>query len=194
MTDDFNALHQVKVRGFATAEAVASGLGSTAEVIEPVLRGLESDGLLKYREGRITGFSLTGDGRAKHAELRDAALTEDKKAKLDSAYKAFLQPNRDFKQLTTDWQTRDEGSDDTALLQRLDDLHGVTVALLDTAMETEPRFEHYKPRLATALARLHDGDASAFARPMSGSYHDVWMELHEDFLSSLGHERTEADE
>jgi hypothetical protein len=40
---------------------------------------------------------------------------------------------------------------------------------------------------------LADGDTAAFARPMSHSYHDVWMELHEDLLLTLGRERDAAD-
>jgi hypothetical protein len=28
---------------------------------------------------------------------------------------------------------------------------------------------------------------------MSASYHDVWMELHEDFLLTLGRDREAAD-
>jgi DNA-binding PadR family transcriptional regulator len=194
MTSEFDALHQLKVRGFATAEAVAVGVGGHAQEAETVLRGLESDGLVKYREGRVTGFSLTADGRARHAELRDAALTGDKREKLSAAYEGFLAPNRAFKQLTTDWQTREDGSDPAPLLDRLQALHAELGALLSTAAEGEPRFGLYEPRFAAALARLRDGDDSAFARPMSDSYHDVWMELHEDLLSSLGHERTEADE
>ena len=43
-------------------------------------------------------------------------------------------------------------------------------------------------------ARFRDGDDDALAKPLSGSYHDVWMELHEDLLATLGRERTDADE
>ena len=194
MTEQFIALHQLKVRGFATAEAVATGTGLTADAAAMVLRGLETDGLVKYREGRITGFSLTADGRSRHAELRDAALAPHQRDAIDAAYHAFLQPNRDFKQLTTDWQTRPEGEDAAPLLARLNDLHGEVGDVLAAAAEGDPRFQHYLPRFASALSRLRGGDGSAFARPMSDSYHDVWMELHEDLLSTLGHERTEADE
>jgi len=28
---------------------------------------------------------------------------------------------------------------------------------------------------------------------MSGSYHDLWMELHQDLMCTLGRERTAAD-
>lgn len=194
MSNDFPVLHQVKVRGFATSEAVAGSLGLTAETVEAVLRRSESEGLLKYREGRITGFSLTPSGREKHAELRDEALTPEARAKITAAYEAFLQPNRDFKQLTTDWQTRDESTETAPLLDRLARLHLTLEGLLATATEGDSRFQYYLPRFTAALTRLREGDASAFARPMSDSYHDVWMELHEDFVSSLGHVRTAADE
>ena len=194
MTDHFAALHQVKVRGFATAEAVATGLGSTPEAVEPTLRELETLGLVKYREGRVTGFSLTSDGRARHTELRDEALTPEKRERVAAAYSAFLQPNRDFKRLTTEWQTRDESTDAAGLLDRLGVLHSAVDALLVNAGEVEPHFEAYRSRFDAALGRLRDGDESAFARPMSDSYHDVWMELHEDLLATLGHERTDADE
>ncbi len=45
-----------------------------------------------------------------------------------------------------------------------------------------------------ALDAFRGGDDDALAKPLSGSYHDVWMELHEDLLATLGRERTDADE
>ncbi|WP_022879447.1 hypothetical protein [Microbacterium sp. B19] len=193
--DRFELLHQIKVRGFASAHAVATGLGHVDEAgVEAALRELEALGLLKYREGRVTGFSLTPDGRSTHAELRDTALSAAQRATVTHAYEGFLGPNREFKTLTTDWQTRDQSEDPAPLLGRLDDLHARVDALLVEAAHAQPRFAQYRQRFADARGRLLAGDASAFARPMSESYHDVWMELHEDFVSSLGHERTEADE
>ena len=55
------------------------------------------------------------------------------------------------------------------------------------------RFSAYGPRFAKALARLRAGDLDAFTRPLSGSYHDVWMELHQDLIVTLGMTRTAAD-
>lgn len=55
------------------------------------------------------------------------------------------------------------------------------------------RFADYRIRLAAAIARLRAGDAAAFAKPMSASYHCVWMELHQDLLLTLGRKRSQAD-
>ena len=48
------------------------------------------------------------------------------------------------------------------------------------------RFEH-------AYARVAAGDTDYFTKPLIGSYHDVWMELHEDLLTTLGIERKEGE-
>ena len=56
------------------------------------------------------------------------------------------------------------------------------------------RFAAYQVRLTAALDRVRGGDTAAFARPMADSYHDIWMELHQDLLLSAGRERGAADE
>ena len=48
-------------------------------------------------------------------------------------------------------------------------------------------------RFSTALERLRAGDTDAFTRPLTDSYHDVWMQLHEDLLLTMGRERSSAD-
>ena len=40
---------------------------------------------------------------------------------------------------------------------------------------------------------MRAGDPAGFARPLTNSYHDVWMELHEDLLVSLDLTRSGAD-
>jgi hypothetical protein len=38
----------------------------------------------------------------------------------------------------------------------------------------------YGRRLSVALARVDAGDQDAVARPLAGSYDEVWTELHQD--------------
>jgi DNA-binding PadR family transcriptional regulator len=192
--DQYTVLHLLKVKGFASTESVAASIGADVTAVEPLLQQAVADELVKHREGRLSGYTLTAAGRTRHSELRGQALGDDAVAKISEAYEAFLGPNRAFKSLTTDWQLREEGSDPTALLAQLGDLDREVGALIKTAEMGEPRFAHYRSRFATALERLRSGDDSAFARPMSDSYHDVWMELHEDLVTTLGRERTDADE
>ena len=96
-----------------------------------------------------------------------------------------------MKQLTTDSQLGAVAEE--VVLARLEEVHGRVSEVLSTAAASAPRFAVYDERFSAALRRVRDGDAGALAKPMSGSYHDVWMELHEDLLAMLGEERTEAD-
>ena len=52
-----------------------------------------------------------------------------------------------------------------------------------------PRFGSYERRLNTSLTRLENGEQRMFTGVMCGSYHDVWMELHEDLVQLLGVDR-----
>jgi DNA-binding MarR family transcriptional regulator len=192
--DEYTSLHMVKVKGFASAEAVAGSLGVDPGDVDPLLSSAVDRGHVKKREGRLSGYTLTAAGRERHEELRRVAVDDGIAASLGEAYEAFLKPNHEFKQLTTDWQLRDEGADTAPLLAKLDQMQVKVCDIVNIAAGVEPRFGVYRTRFTSALDRLHQGDASAFARPMSDSYHDVWMELHEDLVASLGHTRTDADE
>ena len=56
------------------------------------------------------------------------------------------------------------------------------------------RFGPYSVAFAAALIRLRAGDGDAFTKPLTGSYHDVWMHLHEDLLLTLDRPRSDLDE
>ncbi len=47
----------------------------------------------------------------------------------------------------------------------------------------------YGPRLESVLVRIQDGESNMFTGVMCGSYHDVWMELHEDLMLTQGIDR-----
>jgi len=82
---------------------------------------------------------------------------------------------------------------DRALIWRLGDIHQRTLQTIDDLSATTPRFCHYGPRPGDALGRLDGGDNDAFTKPLHGSYHDIWMELHQDLILTLGRIRTAAD-
>ena len=44
------------------------------------------------------------------------------------------------------------------------------------------RFGPYAPRLSSAFNQVRAGDTHLFTGVMCNSYHDIWMELHEDLL------------
>jgi hypothetical protein len=123
--------------------------------------------------------------------LRGDSVDKAQAGAVAAAYDAFLSPNATFKQLTTDAQTGDADVADVA--ERLGAVDVEVGAVLEGLAAVDPRFALYRTRLTAALDRYRGGDASALARPLSGSYHDVWMELHEDLLATLGRERTDED-
>ena len=199
----FDVLHSLRVKGLA-GDAVLSALsGVPVEDLPAILDPLVEEGLVVRREGRMPGSMLTPAGKTEHLRLleQDPATTGAADA-LKAFYERFLPINSDFKKICQRWQMR---SDDTPndhndpaydgevvdQLARTD--KQLRVPLQELA-NTLPRFGRYMPRLSAALDRVRAGDNASFARPMYDSYHDIWMELHEDLILSTGRTRGAADE
>ena len=189
--EEFTVLVALRARGLATPEQIEESTGVELETIRAVLDASVGRGMASERAGgRFAGFSLTSAGKARQRLLASYALAPAQAAAIASAYEAFLPPNRSFKTLTTAWQQ----SKDRELVEDLRRIHAEAEKALDQAAGALPRFEIYKRRLGSALALFAAGDDDALAKPLSGSYHDIWMELHEDLLATLGRERSGGDE
>jgi hypothetical protein len=203
---DAEILHALRVCGFAATARLADFLSQPTEVTESRLRECQSQGLVRKREGRATGWSLTPAGSEQHARhLVAAELDGPVQTQMLAAYDRFLIHNRELKRICTDWQLR-PAPDGTATVndhgdQRYDDdviarllaHHRDCAPMFDQLDGGPSRFAGYRTRLSAATQRLVDGGPAAFATPMSASYHCVWMELHQDLLLTLGRERDEAD-
>src|SRR5438046_1578081 len=103
----FVVLHVLRLKGFAQPDAIAATTELPQGEIETILDGAAADGLAQKREGRISGWALTGAGRERHAKL----LNEEVEAAgcreaVDGAYRRFLDVNHDLLQVCTDWQMR----------------------------------------------------------------------------------------
>lgn len=200
----FLVLHALRVKGLASDELVAAISGLPAGDVAARLSELVEEKLVLRREGRMAGSMLTPAGKEAHAELLAADVADPaRKAALDTAYEAFLPVNGEFKRLCTDWQVRSDTGEpndhtdrayDDGVVARLGEVHDrITVVLKDLATALG-RFDAYIRRLENALERIRGGDVAAFARPLADSYHDIWMELHQDLLLSLQKERDAKDE
>jgi hypothetical protein len=166
-----------------------------------MLDELVADGLATYRDGKISGFSLTRAGRERHA--RDLAAELDAagaRAAVEDAYRRFLQLNHDLLSICTAWQLREgpeeptvndhaDAAYDASVVERLASLHAEVEPICADLAATLDRFDGYGPRLAHALERVLAGDGDWFTKPMIPSYHTVWFEMHEDLLCTLGIER-----
>ncbi len=182
------------------AEAVAGALGVEVDHAEELLNQLKADELVHYREGRVSGWRTTTSGTERHAELLVHDLLADRAQRIETEHHAFVPLNARFKQTCTDWQLRNGEINDhsdaaydeqvVAALASIDDDLGPVLEGLGKVLH---RFTMYQPRLADALGRVRAGDRRAFAAPLSESYHDIWMELHQDLILSLRLTRSEAD-
>ncbi|MDR6174482.1 hypothetical protein QE364_002269 [Nocardioides zeae] len=197
----FEVLHAVRVKGLTTDAVLADFLGVAEDGLAPYTGPLVDAGLLLRREGRFAGHTLTPAGKEAAAErLTTDTETRDATPALARLYDAFLPVNGDFKRLCERWQVRDgqpndhtDAAHDQAVFADLHTLHDAFVPVLREA-DLPPRIRRYADRLDGALARIGDGETGAFARPMNNSYHDIWMELHEDLIVSGGRVRDAHDE
>ncbi len=199
----FDVLHQRRVKGRATADALAEATGTAVGGATGALEALAGEGLVEHRAGRVSGWALTAAGRDAAARLLvEEQASPEVRAGIDAGYRRFLTLNEPFKEVCTAWQVRDldamllndhtDALYDAALIDRLGSIHDRTLATVAQLAGASARFGRYGPRLSTAYRRVRDGDHRWLTTPLIGSYHDVWMELHEDLLVTLGIERREV--
>lgn len=206
MTDtisrEFELLHAVRIKGLATDEVLAELSGVPADDLADATEPLVEAGFLVRRAGRFSGYSTTPAGKEEAAKrLASDEPTVAAQSELESFYKAFLPINGDFKRVCQSWQIKgDQPNDhtdadyDAGVVVELGKLNESIQASLADVASALPRLGRYSPRLSAALERIRGGDSGAFARPMANSYHDIWMELHEDLIVSCGRVRGEHDE
>jgi phosphoenolpyruvate-protein kinase (PTS system EI component) len=192
--DEFVVLHALRIKGFAAADVVADIACVHLEVVTQMLPELAGGGLCRHIAGRNL-WQLTPEGRERHTTLLGGVPGTEVDG-LRAHYARFLELNNDFKDLCNRWQTRgaepNDHSDaayDGDRVAELRGLHHAALPVVDGFAGAVARFESYHRRLQGALTRLEEGETRMFTGVMCGSYHDVWMELHEDLVQLLGVDR-----
>jgi hypothetical protein len=194
-------LHGLRLKGFAEAPAVAETVAVDESAAKLLLDQLVGEQLATYREGRMSGFTLTPAGRGEHARLLSEELdAAGVREAVRGSYKRFLRLNGGLLEVCTAWQLRDVDGEpaindhtdeayDAGVIERLAALHGQVHPICDELRASLERYAIYGPRLATAVDHVRAGDTDWFTKPMIPSYHTIWFELHEDLLATLGIER-----
>jgi hypothetical protein len=193
----FMTFHSLRIKGFATTDTLADMTALEESDVAGHLGDMQADGHAQFREARSL-WQLTPAGREAHPELLAADLGgADVHAELGEPYRTFLGCNGEFKELCGAWQLRDgapndhtDAGYDGAVIERLVVLHGTAMPVAAEFGERFDRFMPYAQRLERVLARLRSGESNMFTGVMCGSYHDVWMELHEDLILTQGIDRT----
>lgn len=194
-------LHGLRLKGFGEAAAIGEAVGIAEAEAKPLLDELVVEGHATYRDGRLSGFSLTKTGREHHAERLAAELeAAGARPAIEHGYRRFLDLNQDLLSICTAWQLREvdgeslvndhsDASYDAGVIEELASLHASVDPICADLAAALDRFGGYGSRLAYALEQVRGGDVDWFTKPMIASYHTVWFEMHEDLLSTLGIER-----
>lgn len=202
---EFVVLHALRLKGFAETDAIAASLDQPVDVLADLLGRLAAAGMVLRRDGRVSGWALTPQGRVRHAREVAAAMADpERRARLEDVYHRFLPLNRRALAVCTDWQMRtvdgrpvinerDDPAYDAEVVTRLVELDAEAQPLCAELASIVDWFGGYGSRLANALARVQAGDFDWFTLPVIDSYHTVWFELHEDLLSTLGIERSKEE-
>ena len=192
-------LHALRTKGMAEVDSVAQAsdllLGQAAAVLDE----LGERGWVRYRDGgRAKGWMLLGEGRAEGERLVAAEIEESgMRLLVQEHYESFRVLDPEVKEACTDFQVREDQAlndhtdpdYDAAVIGRLAEINRRVQPIIARLAEALDRFGHYGGRLDNALNRVLGGDINWFTKPSLDSYHEVWFELHEDLLVSLGIDR-----
>lgn len=187
--------HALRIKGFARIDSLADITTLEVDTIERSLEELAGSGYAMYREARSL-WQLTPEGRDAHRE----ALAHDVRSlsidALGAHYRSFLDVNELFKSLCGEWQLRDgqpnDHSDagyDASVIERLVLLNRHAQPIVASMAEVVPRLSPYATRLESACRNVSAGSHHMFTGVMCGSFHDIWMELHEDLILTQGIDR-----
>ena len=179
---DIDVLRVLRLRGFASGDGLRQSIG-----VDPsqVVERLVADEQVNFIEARNM-YMLAPSGRSR---IDDHLAASDPITELSDAYESFLSLNTEFKQVCTDWQVRDgepnshdDDDYDAACIARLRDVYMRSEPVISEIATAVPRLNLYRRRLLEALTAIDDGQSQRFTGVMCESFHDVWMELHEDLI------------
>jgi hypothetical protein len=185
----FLVVHALRIKGFAkVADLFELSRLPEAPLVEH-LESLQGEGNAQFREARGL-WQLTPAGREVHPVLLETdAGRPGFRDGLAVSYPRFLELNEEMKALCGDWQLRDgepndhsDATYDKEVIKRVGKLDDHAQKVTSSFGVVAERFAAYPSRLAACRDALQGGQQNMFTGVMCGSYHDVWMELHEDLL------------
>lgn len=199
-TPELLALHGVRVCGVVEAEPLACRSALEPTVVHDVLLDAEARGWVSHVEfAGLGGWTMTAPGRAEDdRQLVEELTVAGARPAVEAGHRAFEGINGHLLAACTDWQLRPAGGDplaendhtdpqwDARVLAELAALHDPLTALVTTLSDALARFGGYHQWYAAALLRAQAGDGRFVAGIGVQSCHAVWMQLHEDLLSTLG--------
>ncbi len=192
--DEALVLHLLRVKGFVTPAGFEASLGTMPSEI---VAALVEAGHVGHVESRDL-YSLTPEGREYQQSMLEGHGDGAMRTALAEPYRRFLAHNVAFKELCTNWQLRNgQPNDHTDAAYDQECIDGLTALWaearpdIDSMAGALPRLGRYRSRLDEAAGAVVGGDTKRFTGVMCESFHDVWMELHEDLIVLQGIDRVE---
>jgi hypothetical protein len=190
--DDILVLHAVRVMGYASGARIAARLGMSVEDTQEHLLDAEARGWTTSSSfAGDQGWSLTESGRSTGQQLLAAELDDaGARAAVESVHRQFLPWNDVVAEACTAWQLRELGigTPGATLSRTTAALHEPAAALAqleERLTEHLQRFWGYHHRFTAALTSARREPAWITATDRD-SCHQVWFELHEDLIATLG--------
>jgi hypothetical protein len=183
--------------GYATEDRVAAASGFTANETTRLLAELADRALASSTPGPFGGWALTDEGRVTvQIWLEEELTSAGARDLIRRCYEQFLELNPTLLDVSTDWQMIRVGDShivndhrdadyDAKVLDRLIKLDKSAQKVCADLSGSLTRFGLYGPRLSKALDRALAGD-HVYVTDNLESYHNVWFQLHEDLLVTLG--------
>lgn len=193
----FIVLHGLRCLGMAAEDRLARAIGMHGEKVAEVLKRLRSRGLVEHDPGPFGGWILTLRGRATADELASWEIEKSGvRDRVYSCYRSFMRLHKPLLSVGHDWERRPVGDTrmlnshrdpayDETVLSRLVRIHEGTQWVYAELAGLLERFGIYEPRFSFALERALAGDTS-YVTSSVDSYQNVWLQLHEDLLATLG--------
>tara|TARA_E500000305_G_C3935562_1_gene194896 strand:+ start:195 stop:779 length:585 start_codon:yes stop_codon:yes gene_type:complete len=193
-------MHGIAVKKYATVDEICSITGLQSDTVRELVGHAVARGRASEANGKYL-LTPTGQITLKSAYSKTyGSLRRDEE--FVATYQDFERINNDLKQAITEWQTigiggqtvANDHSDeayDSAVIDRIGDIHERVEIILGRLGNQEPRLNRYSKKLLSALEKAEDGDIRWVSDATIESYHTVWFELHEDLLRIMGREREE---
>jgi hypothetical protein len=183
-------VHTLTLRQLGTAEQLAEVTGQPLAEVEAGLSKAVAEGAVIAAKDK---YMITPAGRSVLEDAYPVAFAAIREsAEVREAMDAFESGvNKQVLALTTEWQTREAGADDMAIIDKLARVHEKTAKVLRPLVSADPLVDRFLDRIGEALTRAEGGETDYVSGVRVDSVHTVWFQMHEHLLRLTGRERPE---
>lgn len=196
-----SALRLLSARGMVEEETLLELLGKRGMFrsceVGSCLQSLRAIGAA---ESAIPGFWAVAEAGKKllkdHLQSRCADIIPHLRG---DAWAAFESLDKELKAVCSAWQVKpdwsannhDDPGYDFPVLEKLGGVDSKLRILVDRVNGLKNELRDLLLEMEGALGKVNEGDFEYFTGVNVNSYHNLWFELHEDLLCTLGLEREE---